>query len=502
MNTFIDIHRRQVIENSTNMKEVFDYLMKEHYKNGIVFRYVRNNKVEAVDGYSFYADLCKLSYTLQQKGYKRAHLGIIASNSYEYLLLYSAIVYSGNIAVLISKDSSEDQIYDECELADVDAVFFENTFAEKVNAVCNKLLIPSYDLKKSIDTSLSDNEMGMVENSTEREDLISIFFTSGTTGKSKAVAMSNRSIFSVMLSPTFPYDGQMIVLPMHHVAAMTMYLSALGVVRETHISSGIESFIRDLKLMQTDCTLVVPMLLKILLVRLKNAGWDQKKLGWNLRTLACGGAAFPVDVIEDCIKAGIIITQFYGMTETGGGGLYSQMTPENRFSVGNKVLYGHEVDIIDGELVIKSCRQMLGYYKDPEETAKVFYDGWMHTGDLARKDEDGYYYLVGRKKNLIILSNGENVSPEEIENKINQCVDVAESMVYGDHKFLHICVYPNTEHVNAEQDEKEIQERIRSYVKRYNSSAPTYKQIRFVEFRDTPFSKNAVGKIVRDIIQE
>ena len=498
MTTFGDVHIRQVIENSTNMKEVFDFVLKENYKNGVVLRYVKNDEAIAVNGYSFFSDLCKLAFALQQKEYKRAHLGIIASNSYEYLLLYSAIVYSGNIAVLISKDSGEDQIYDECELADVDAVFVENAFAEKVNAVCRRLAIPSYDLKKSIDSALSMNETGVVENITEREDLITIFFTSGTTGKSKAVAMSNRSIFSIMLSPTFPYDGQMIVLPLHHVAAMTMYLSALGVIRETHISSGIGSFIRDLKLMQTDCTLVVPMLLKILLVRLKNAGWDQKKLGWNLKTLACGGAAFPVEVIEDCIKAGIIITQFYGMTETGGGGLYSQMTPENRFSVGNKVLYGHEVDIIDGELVIKSCRQMLGYYKDPEGTANVFYDGWMHTGDLARKDEDGYYYLVGRKKNLIILSNGENVSPEEIEAKIDQCADVAESMVYGDKKFLHICVYPNIEHVKSEQEKKEIQERIHSYVRQYNESVPTYKQIRFVEFRDTPFNRNAVGKIVRD----
>ena len=122
----------------------------------------------------------------------------------------------------------------------------------------------------------------------------------------------------------------------------------------------------------------------------------------------------------------------------------------------------------------------------------------MHTGDLARKDEDGYYYLVGRKKNLIILSNGENVSPEEIEAKIDQCADVAESMVYGDKKFLHICVYPNIEHVKSKKKKKEIQERIHSYVRQYNESVPTYKQIRFVEFRDTPFNRNAVGKIVRD----
>lgn len=502
MTQFGDVQIRHTIENSTNMKEVFDFVLQQQYKKQPVFRYVRNSEVIVVDGEQFLHELRGLAFWIQQRGYKRAHLGIVSSNRYEYLLLYTAIVYSGNVAVLISKDSNESQIYDECKLADVDAVFVENPFAEKVNSACSRLSISVYDLDKAVDEMSSAPAMGNVENSTEREDLISIFFTSGTTGKSKAVAMSNRSMFSVMLSPTYPYDGQLIVLPMHHVAAMTMYLSALGVIRETHISSGVEYFIRDLKLLQTDVTLVVPMLLKILLVRLKNAGWDQKKLGWNLRTLACAGAAFPPEVIEDCNKAGILITQFYGMTETGGGGLYSLMTPENRFSVGNKVLYGHEVDIIDGELVIKSCRQMLGYYKDPEETNKVFYDGWMHTGDLARKDEEGYYYLVGRKKNLIILSNGENVSPEEIERKINMCEDIAESLVYGDHKFLHICVYPNMEGIESEQAEKEMQERIRGYVRQYNADAPTYKQIRFVEFRNSPFERNAVGKIVRDGISE
>lgn len=498
MTGYENVQMRKTIEGLTNMKEVFDFVLKENYRNDNVFRFIRNNETVTVDGYGFLDVISKTAVVLQNQGYRRAHIGLIASNSYEYLLLYSAIIYSGNVAVLISKDSSAEQMREECELADVEMLFCDAVTAEKVRKVSSELIIPHYDLKKSIEIFLSSEVTETAQNSTEREDLITIFFTSGTTGKSKAVAMSNRSILGMMLSPTYPYSGQLIVLPMHHVAAISMYISAMGVLAETHIGSGIENFIRDLKLLETDCTFVVPMLLKIMLIRLKNAGWDQKKLGWNLKLLACGGAAFPTEVIEEFDKAGIKMPQFYGMTETGGGGTFSIMTPENRYSIGNRILYGHEVDIVDGELVIRSCRQMIGYYKDPEETKKIMYDGWVHTGDLAQKDEDGYFYLVGRKKNLIILSNGENISPEEIETKINISEDVSESLVYGDQKFLHVCIHPAVNENVSKQELEEIKNRIRKHVEKYNNDAPTYKKLRFVEFRDTPFEKNSLGKIIRD----
>ena len=487
---------RSKIENSNNMQEVFDLVLGNYYKEKNVFRFLRNNDTVAVTGYDFLDALKKTAFGLQREGYSRSHIGIIASNSYEYLLLFSAVIYSGNVAVLISKDSSEGQIREECELADVDTVFYDTESADKVKSVCSGLNISCHELQTSLDTFLSVQEKNEIHNSTEREDLITIFFTSGTTGKNKAVAMSNRSVFGMSLSPTYPYTGQLIVLPMHHVAAISMYIAALGEQAETHICAGIESFIRDLKLLQSDCTFVVPMLLKIMHVRLKNAGWNQEKLGWNLKLMGCGGAAFPVEVIDEFDKSGI------KMTETGGGGTFSIMTPENRYSIGNRILYGHEVDIIDGELVIKSCRQMIGYYKDPEETQKIMYDGWVHTGDLARKDENGYFYLIGRKKNLIILSNGENVSPEEIETRINTSGDVAECLVYGDQKFLHVCILPDKNDETSDEELTDIKNRIRNHVRKYNEEAPSYKQLRFVEFRDTPFERNALGKIIRDYVTE
>lgn len=495
---FENAQMRKTIENSTNMKEVFDFVLKDNYKNEIVFRFLRGNEVVAIDGYTFWASLEKISSALQQKGYRRSHIGIISANCYEYLLLYSAIIYSGNVAVLMSKDNSAEQIEDESMLADVDLIFCDKASSEKVRFVCNKLSIPYFNLIESLDAFCALNSENYVENTTEREDLITIFFTSGTTGKSKAVAMSNRSIFGMMISPTYPFTGQLIVLPLHHVAAMSMYISTMGILAETHICTGIENFIRDLKHLKSDCTFVVPMLLKIMLTRLKNANWDQNRLGWNLKLLACGGAAFPTEVVEDFEKAGIKMPQFYGMTETGGGGTFSIMTMDNRFSIGNRILYGHEVKIVDGELVIRSCRQMLGYYKDPEATNEIMYGGWMHTGDLARRDENGYFYLTGRKKNLIILSNGENISPEEIENKINLSEDVSESLVYGDQKFLHVCVFPSIDETVSDETIKEIQDRIRKYVEEYNKTAPTYKQLHFVEFRDKPFEKNSLGKMVRN----
>ena len=128
---------------------------------------------------------------------------------------------------------------------------------------------------------------------------------------------------------------------------------------------------------------------------------------------------------------------------------------------------------------------MNGYYKNPGETAKILEDGWLHTGDLAHCDENGYYYLIGRKKNVIILSNGENVNPEEIEAQLGECPEILECMVYGDKKGICADVYMNNESAVAD------------FIKKYNEAVPLYRQIYKVNYSFTPLEKTGTGKIKR-----
>ena len=183
------------------------------------------------------------------------------------------------------------------------------------------------------------------------------------------------------------------------------------------------------------------------------------------------------------------ITQCYGMTETCGDGLvnYAQAEPHIR-ALGKPD--GHCEYKLDetGEICIRGGCVMLGYYKDPEATAEIIdKDGWLHTGDLAREDEDGYYYMVGRKKNLIILGTGENVSPEELERKLNACPEVQECVVKEMGKKIGalICC--------AEEKQAEV----RAFLTGLNRTLPLYQRITAVEFSAEPLPRNAMGKLLR-----
>jgi long-chain acyl-CoA synthetase len=173
------------------------------------------------------------------------------------------------------------------------------------------------------------------------------------------------------------------------------------------------------------------------------------------------------------------------------------MTEENPTTVGSELAVTMEATVIDGELCARGGRMFIGYYKDEESTNEVLYDGWYHTGDLARVDSEGNWYLTGRKKNLIILDNGENISPEEIETKLGLCTDIAEIIVYGEGSFLHAEILPAYDPESPEEDRQAMRDRITAFIDSYNSNAALYKRVPFTEFRDTPFEKNAAGKIVR-----
>ena len=331
------------------------------------------------------------------------------------------------------------------------------------------------------------------------DDLMILMFTSGTTGRSKGVMLSERNFFSVMRAHVqigermmeYKHDPELVVsqytvLPMFHLGAFICLFSWAHAGWGLNISGDIRNFYKEIQRMPSQVMAVVPVIMNSLH---KDVMRGRKERLGELWVPICSSAMFDPQVMLDMATNGMFVVQTYGATETCGDGIINYAQDAKHIGAvgqGNDYLdYKLEPD---GELCIRGDSIMLGYYKDPEATAAVIdKDGWFHTGDLARVDEDGYYYITGRKKNLIILDSGENISPEELEGMLEKCPVVQECIVKELGKKIGVVVYC----------EKEHQQTVRDFIAQMNRTIPLYKRIGVVEFSETPLPRNATGKLVR-----
>lgn len=296
------------------------------------------------------------------------------------------------------------------------------------------------------------------------------------------------------------YQALLAVLPFHHLAGFATVLNTLYLGAEVCLAGDMKYFYRYLKVMKPDYVSVVPSMLQVLARRVKNGGDNGKLLGWDLHYVNCGGAAFYPELLQIFLDRNIEVFQGYGASEAGGIGFLCKMDPAKPDTIG-KPPRGLAVKIADHELLLKSESLMMGYYDDKESTEEVLSDGWYRTGDLCYCDEEGYIYLTGRKKNLIILSNGENVSPEEIETKLHACKEICEIVVEERQDQIAAVIFPDFPAQSNDKEKEEIRMRIRKAVEEYNQKAPLYKQVHKVLFRREPFGKTAGGKIIRQKIE-
>ena len=326
-----------------------------------------------------------------------------------------------------------------------------------------------------------------------------LMFTSGTTGLSKGVMMSERNLFSAghvlwaisaqledKISQKEPLPGHYMVLPMFHLGAFIDLFSTTVMGWPLNLGNDIRNFYRDIQKMPSQVMSVVPMIMNSLHKDVMRGRRD--RLG-ELWVPIGSSAMFDPQVLLDMAHNGMFVIQCYGATETCAAGIINFAQDEKHIgAVGQgSELMDYKIEL-DGELCMRGDCVMMGYYKDPEGTAEVIdKDGWVHTGDLARVDEDGYYYIIGRKKNLIILDSGENVSPEELEGMVEKCPAVQECIVKELGKKIGVVVYC----------EKEHQQTVRDFVAQVNRTVPLYKRIGVVEFSETPLPRNATGKLVR-----
>lgn len=436
----------------------------------------------------FADDILKSAGYFKTNGIVKQHIALIAPNSYEWIVTFFAVLSSGNTAVLLNPALPSEMLQLQCKIADVTIACVENNESSELQpTLSGEIQLLHYDNIASAEP-MKINEVY----SPSANETIVLMFTSGTTGKSKAVQFSSENFQSSFTAwgDTHMHSGmerEFLILPAFHIGGIYCIFETALRFHTLCIGRGPKYIFADMHVLNpTDITLVPLILESIAKIyrKVKTKEDRQRYFGKNFQRISVCGAPSKPEVIHFMMSQGILMASLYGMTETTADGIRCFLDDSHIGATG-KLSPSMQCRIQDGELLLKGPSVMKGYYKDAAATAEIIQDGWLHTGDLGYCDADGYYYITGRRKNVIILSNGENVNPEEIEAKFSECHDILESLVYSDGKGICADVYA------------EDHEAAKEFIKNYNNSVPMYRQVYKVNYLSSPLEKTGSGKIKR-----
>ncbi|MBR2176113.1 MAG: AMP-binding protein [Clostridia bacterium] len=493
------------------------YNADEQYGDEIFIREYIDKEFRDTSFRDFRKTCDNIAVWIQKHFSGKTHIALIGTTSFEYLSAWFGVQCSCNVSVPLDTNNNPENIADELARSDSKMLFLDDKhvkdiplFKERCPQIEYYVHInkPEKGMLYLGDIAAEYEGQTPVEDVSE-DDLAAILFTSGTTGISKGVVLTHGNfIDNTTCCPDDDYHGMKLltVLPIHHVFCFTIdILHSLWNGVTVCVNDSLFHISKNLKLFKPEYCTFVPMIAATILGKMQMAAKKipykemiaHETFGEQLIAIFSGGAYLSPEIINGYKEFGIDIAQGYGMTECSPRictGIVNCPKPD---SVG-KIVNGCEVKIVDGEIWVKSKSVMKGYYKNPEETANTLTpDGWLKTGDLGHKDNDGYLYITGRKKNLIILSNGENVSPEEIENKFITFRPIKEIVVYEDGHLITAQIYPDPDYKS-----EDIQEEIRRKVDEINDTFPPAKRIVNIIFRDKEFVKTASKKIIRARINE
>ena len=474
--------------------------MEREFPDHVAIRYVAEDGKTVVEKkYREYAqDIRRMVAYLKAEvpDIKGRRIVLLSRNCYEFCVASYGIILAGGVLVTLNQKKNWDEL--EYELGLVEPALILN---DGIDYGCRAELEAAYGPKLRPMDCYKDTAPGELTNCVGHDDLMMLMFTSGTTGRSKGVMLSERNMCASLhtyseVAENWNTDrlpaGQklplshMTLLPLFHMACFVCVVSYPPAGWTLNLCSDIRDFYRDLGLMHSDVMASAPMLVETVYNDMKRGRVSRLNGLWDL---CCSSAALDPKMLLELAQNGFVVNQCYGMTETFGDGILNFTQVEKHMSAVGKPDDHVQYKLDEtGEICIKGDCVMLGYYKDPEATAEVIdADGWFHTGDLARMDEEGFYYITGRKKNLIILASGENVSPEELEKKLALCPAITECIVKE--KGQKICAV-----IYCPEDK---QEEVRAFVTEVNRSLPLYKRISAVEFTAEPLPRNALGKLLR-----
>ncbi len=551
-----------------DLKDMLEQTEKE-YGNcpAYILRTEEKGKLKTITHKEFRDEIKELGTALVNMGLKDKRIAIISENRYEWELAYLAIATGTGVVVPLDKALPDNEIESLILRSQVDTIFYSkkydgimNELREKKNT--NLQYFISMDLQENSNGIYSQKQLiakgkklleegnrDFIDAKINNKKMGIMLFTSGTTSISKAVMLSHENVVTNVMDITHAFDltendRLLSFLPLHHVFECTVgFLYPIAIGASIAFGQGVKHMSTDIKELNITAMISVPAVYDIVYKKImrtikKNGKLENvqkgikltqlllkvkidlrgrvfkevhENLGPTLKLVVTGGAALDPETEKGFEELGFDLVQGYGLTETSP--VIAAETPKSRRlgSIGKK-FNSVEVKIDNpsedgvGELMAKGPSVMLGYYNNDEATKEALEpDGWFHTGDLARIDKDGYIYICGRKKNVIVLSNGKNVFPEEIETLLNKVEGIKESFVYekeeadGDPRVCVKLVYDKDmikELYNIEGEEN-IKEFLWEKVKEINKLMPKYKYVKEMIITEEPLIKTTTLKVKR-----
>lgn len=562
------------ITNYKTIKEIFENSTTKYAENTFILeKFNSKEPFKEIKYKEFRSDVISLGTALNDYlKIKDTRIIIIGENTYHWYVSYMALLCGSGVAVPVDKELPENEIINVINRSKATAVIYSTKKKEVISKIIDaKSTNVKYFIQMNSDDELSGNKVGLnylikqgnilLNNGDDSYNKIEIdpnefrvlLFTSGTTSNSKGVMLCNRNLAENINAVSayvklYPEDRLMSILPLHHTYESTIgFLLPFSTGSSISVCQGLRYIVADLQETKPTAILTVPLLVENLYKKinanikkskkdgivnsmihitnaLKSVNIDIKRkvfneiyenLGGNLRIIV--SAAAPIDKkigkwVEDI---GITFLQGYGLTETAP---IAALTPEYKTKVGSagKPVICADIKIDnpnekgEGEILIKSETLMLGYYEDEETTKEAIVDGYFHSGDIGYLDDEGYLFITGRCKNVIVTQNGKNIYPEEIELMLGNIPEIKESMVYGkqdlekkNDKELIITakVIPNYDEIarihGKDLTDEQIHDIIWEKIKEVNRKLTSYKAIKRLEIKKDEFEKTTTMKIKR-----
>ena len=568
-------NRKKTERNYTPVESMQHFVTKlASFGDRTAYRYFdRQHNLHSITYRNLSAKFSKTAAGYTKAGLAGKRIAIIGETSVEWVSAYIGTIAAGGIAIPMDRELDLEQIKGFLEFAEADAIVYSYSFNEKFADLAathptvtmqipmdpergtweqNESILPFAKLLEMGEDAIKEGyalpEAGDPDRMTE------MLFTSGTTGTSKCVALSEKNILAAVNAACesvdfSPEDSIVSVLPIHHTYELCIMLAGLNYGMNIAINDSLKKVLKNFALFKPTGLVLVPLFVSTMNKKIweeaKKGGKDKalkaltkvsrvmrgakidlrstffsqvtRAFGGNLKKIVCGGAALNPELVDIFAEFGIDIYEGYGITECSPLIAVSPYFAPKKASVGPAVPccevriepdHRNDKGFYEGEIQVKGDNVMIGYYKNPEATAEVFTDdGWFCTGDVGYMDDDGYIYITGRKKYVIIADNGKNVFPEEIEEYLDHINEIAEAVVVGRQDSLSgeltltAIVYPQMDQFDKNATHEQIEAAVTAQIKKLNKKLVSYKQLRQVEFRYEPFEKTTSKKIKRHTVK-
>lgn len=448
------------------------------------------------------ADAARFRTLIRDEGENAAanplRIGILAANSYDFAKVFIAVTTLGYTAVVLPAQLDAASVFGCCMKFGINKLVYQPQSEERVSILAQKN--PAVTLIKTDESASALTPVRQVEGKTP----CVIMFTGGTTGKSKGALLSNTAVMQGVINSCYGFrdvfgEKYILILPLSHIFGLIRsFLAPLYTGSTLFICRDNKNMFRDMAVFKPTMLITVPALAEMALMLSKK--FKRNMLGGNMKYIVSGAAAVPPYLVEEYAKMGISLYPGYGLTESANLVSGNPKNIEKPSSVG--VLYPYqEFRIVNGELWLKGKNMMDGYIGDDEANAAVYEDGWFKTGDLVRLDDEEFLYITGRLKELIVMPNGENISPAEVEASFNALPCVRDSQVFEDiNEFgAHILALEVVPRMNeiAGIPEEQIESYIRAELEKVNAALPAFQRVSRITVRKTDFERTPSMKIVR-----